>query len=178
MNFKLFLVNQINFGFDNCFCFLENRFQRIGFNLKRDIFNLIHFWNFVFKFRYFWRKNGNICFRLLLNCLNFLISFLSDLSNLFIFYEINLRNLLFIRLFDRLKRCNSEWAIWINFVGTKISLLIEVTVVISKTSWAIECFAFLTKCFYFFALMIGTSLCMNFFAPRDNLVFKILVFIF
>ena len=139
---------------------------------------MTHFLNFIIEFRYFWSKDRDICFRLRLNNLNFLICFLSDLCNFLIFVKINLRNLFIKRLFDGLKRCDSERTIWINFVWTKISLLIKVTVMISKTRRAVECFAFLTKCFYFFALMIGTSLCMNFFAPRDNLVFKILVFIF
>ena len=156
---------------------MKNWFQRIGFNFEWDIFNLIYFLNLIIKFRYFWSKNWNIYFRFWLNCLNFLICFLSDLSNFLIFVNIYLRNLVFIRLFDRLKRCDRERAIWINILWTEISLLIKVTVVISKTSWAIECFAFLAKSFYFFALVVWAGLSMNFLNSRENLAFKILDFI-
>ena len=169
----LLFVGQINFGFDDSFSFLENRFHRIRFNFKRDIFDFIHFLNIFFKFRYFLYKYRNICFILLLNNRNILICFLSNLSNLLIFIKINLSNLLLIWRFDGLKRWDSKWAVRINFAWTKINLLIKVPIMVSKTSWTVKCFALQTKSFYFFALMIRTCLCMNFFVTWKNLVFKI-----
>ena len=130
MKLKLFLVDQIDFQFDDGFSFLKDRFQRIGLNFERDIFYLINFLNLAIEFRYFWNKCWDIFFRFLLYCFNILISFLSDLRNSLIFASINLRNLLFIRLFDYLNRFESEWAIRINFVWTKIDLLVRMTIMI------------------------------------------------
>ena len=134
MNFKLFFIDQINFRFDDGFSILENIFQRIWFNLKRDIYDLINFLNFVIKFRYFLGKNRNICFRFWLNLRYFLICFLSYFLNLLIFIQIDLRNLLLVRLFYQIKRCDSKWTIWIYILRTKIILLFKVSIMISKAS--------------------------------------------
>ena len=141
MIYELFFVDQINFWFDDNLCFLKNRFQRIRLNFNRSIFYFNYFLNFIVNFRYFLCIYWNICFRFLLYSCNFLICFISNFLNFLIFVWVYLRNQLFIRRFNRLKRCDDVWAIWINFILTKINLLIKMTIMISKTSWTAECFA-------------------------------------
>ena len=166
MNLKRFFVDQINFGFDDGLCLLENCFQLIRFNFKRDIFDLIKSLNLFIKLRYFRCENLNICLRFLLDWLNFLICSLSDFSYFFVSALINLRNILLIRLFDGLKRCDREWAVWIDFVRAKVSLLIEVAIMITKACWTVECFTLSAKCFNFLALVVGACLGVNLFSSR------------